>query len=1042
MAENRSYNDSPTFIPSRLESSVHSSIPGNGNKGPVADAKDIYDINHGKWQKDINDEIEAVPADIERIDDELGNRYTKTETDAKVSGAVNTEKQRAEGVEAGLRESIDELGQIGLDPENAISTDGDDFDGDTLEKRSKIPTIGSVLDGADEEPTDGSNKLVKSRAVAKELRPEVTITRDTAPKTGFIGSSNTFNPNSGSGITLAVNSGDNVSIYAKDNLAFIAFLKKNCYSDSLEFCSDFPSRIDILTNFKKVYTVPSDCKYLYVTYSTSSATLGFPVITINDNSVIGSIGNMFNEHNDRILSLNLQVNGNNAEYYRKNGFVNSSIQLRETEGDTSYFVPVKTGDTLFVKASTDNYSLMCFAGAFGSSRAVILMAGETERRTFTKEGTTFVSPGDGLAIITDTVYQYPQTHIVAELAINGTKLIENSITADINALKGSLQTLGEDIEGVSEEVNGSVDADILPVYINVQNKYRSNTGDSSYVKAVSAGDVVKLVADKYSPTYRNYSLVTEYPVVGATAAFMTGTGINFYTDEVEITIPEDGYIVVTHATSVAPDNNNPQSFKLNGEELIFKGITDDITDIKREIDDIEIGNVTIPAFSHDIFDLESRHWIDDMVLNDKYSQQESIATDALITKIRNRRGEGVYQIAIISDTHGSGAYSWKSITNTSFDTCFRPISIFNKIVDKCNAAIHGGDISCDYGTSRQRYLQFMQEILRMFRFSNKPFFITKGNHDENNNNYIEADLLNIDWVNKTYYKRNFSTFTAVTENTWDGSPLYEVKQELISDREFKNFAQHWLCPSNAVWGNGAYYYYDIDAIKVRVIVANSFPVNDNHAVSENEEYLWFAQTALNFSEKEDRNDWAVLVLRHTQATSITDLANCINAFRSGGVWTFGTTTVDFSEMNGGGMKFIAHIHGHEHNWCFSNGAGFLDVGENKGYVNDSNLGDASQYGISVWSIDTAKGKIYEDTISGQTWCYNYITQKLEIVVGETTLMAESGLARPVTASSSDITKATCNNNTVTAVSVGDVTITMTGNNGDTYQYPITVVASY
>lgn len=162
MAENKTYNDSPTFIPARLESSVY-------GLNPVADAKDIYDINHVKWQKDINDEIEAVPAEIERIDGELGNRYTKEEVDSKVSGAVNTEKQRAEGVEAGLRESIDELGTIGLDPENAISTDGDDFDGDTLEKRSKIPTIGSVLDGADEEPSAGSEKLVRSGGVESSI---------------------------------------------------------------------------------------------------------------------------------------------------------------------------------------------------------------------------------------------------------------------------------------------------------------------------------------------------------------------------------------------------------------------------------------------------------------------------------------------------------------------------------------------------------------------------------------------------------------------------------------------------------------------------------------------------------------------------------------------------------------------------------------------------------------------------------------------------------------------------------------------------------
>lgn len=192
MAENKTYNDSPTFIPARLESSVH-------GLNPVADAKDIYDINHDKWQKDINDDVETQGEHLSEVDESLNNRYTKEETYSKtevdqkesaikggsnksiatLDGEVSAEIERATGVEAGLRESIDELGQIGLDPENAISTNGDDFDGDTLEKRSKIPTIGSVLDGADEEPTPGSEKLVKSGGIAEAITCLNDISSDT-----------------------------------------------------------------------------------------------------------------------------------------------------------------------------------------------------------------------------------------------------------------------------------------------------------------------------------------------------------------------------------------------------------------------------------------------------------------------------------------------------------------------------------------------------------------------------------------------------------------------------------------------------------------------------------------------------------------------------------------------------------------------------------------------------------------------------------------------------------------------------------------------
>jgi hypothetical protein len=180
------------------------------------------------------------------------------------------------------------------------------------------------------------------------------------------------------------------------------------------------------------------------------------------------------------------------------------------------------------------------------------------------------------------------------------------------------------------------------------------------------------------------------------------------------------------------------------------------------------------------------------------------------------------------------------------------------------------------------------------------------------------------------------------------------------------------------------------------------------------------------------------MIRHTQSTSITDLTNCINAFRNGNSWTYGETTVDFGEVNGGGMTFIAHIHGHEHGNVFSNGAGYFDIGENSAFATP---GDASGYGLSVLTVDFANSKVYEDTIDGHTWCYDYADEKLEIAVGETFVAAESGLSRPVTASSSNTSVATCDGREVTAVGIGNATITVTGSDNSYYEYPITVVAN-
>ena len=140
------------YIPAPLASAV--------KNGYVTDASEILDENKGKKQDEINQET----------DNEIsGIKGGSTKSIADLSEDIANEAERASGVEAGLRESIDELGHIGLDPENAISTDGDDFDGDTIEKRSKIPTIGAIKDGADDEPTVGSNNPVKSGGVADVL---------------------------------------------------------------------------------------------------------------------------------------------------------------------------------------------------------------------------------------------------------------------------------------------------------------------------------------------------------------------------------------------------------------------------------------------------------------------------------------------------------------------------------------------------------------------------------------------------------------------------------------------------------------------------------------------------------------------------------------------------------------------------------------------------------------------------------------------------------------------------------------------------------
>lgn len=622
---------------------------------------------------------------------------------------------------------------------------------------------------------------------------------------------------------------------------------------------------------------------------------------------------------------------------------------------------------------------------------------------------------------------------------SGIKETIDGISEDVNTMSGEVDAIGESVIVANESADsankkiGNIEREeiTLPISLTINGisgdvgsaiNIRTTTGYAYVIFQVSAGDTYSVkTRTGTSNNYPYYVYLTDGNdiIKDRKIAKQSSNAIQ----EEQIVIPSGVTKMWVLQYEATPTN-------IVVRKSAIKDLQSQVTELK------ETADTSRMISDNGFFGLETDWWIKDRFLEDTYSAQEESALSAFLTKFRARAGQGVFQVGVISDTHGSGAYSWQNILRYPALVCHRSIAVFNKVVEYCDMAFHGGDLSSDYGTSRIRDLQYMYEIARKFCFS-KPFFITKGNHDENNNAFIEADMLHLDWANNTYYVRNFSTFSAVTEDSWDGSPLYIGKTELVSDREFRNMVQHWLSPAGATWGNGAYYFYDDEDAKIRIIVGNSFPVNDNHQVSEDEEYLWLAQTAFNLSEKSNPAEWKVLMLRHTQSTSLTALSNCINAFRTGASWTYGNTSVDFGAMNGGGVTFLAHIHGHEHMNCFSNGAGYFDIGENASFVSLSSLGDASKYGISVLSVDMENGIIYEDTIGGKTWAYNYVTGKLEIQVGDTFRAAPSGLSSP-SASSSDTGVATCDGMVVTAVSAGECNITITGSNGS-YVYPIKVI---
>ncbi len=187
-----------------------------------------------------------------------------------------------------------------------------------------------------------------------------------------------------------------------------------------------------------------------------------------------------------------------------------------------------------------------------------------------------------------------------------------------------------------------------------------------------------------------------------------------------------------------------------------------------------------------------------------------------------------------------------------------------------------------------------------------PYFITKGNHDDNsyytmnNGNPFDELITNEDW-----YK-------------------YVIKY-------FERFPQFVFDDENR---QGGYCYFDDYSSKIRFIFVNTYETayirNEDGtakydamhcpAISD-KQIQWLAHKALNFMDKPDRNEWAVVAFAHyvhVPTKNYSLLLGIINAFKEGTSFTGSTTdedyassvSVDFTDQGSG--EFITFICGDSH----------------------------------------------------------------------------------------------------------------------------------
>jgi predicted phosphodiesterase len=119
-----------------------------------------------------------------------------------------------------------------------------------------------------------------------------------------------------------------------------------------------------------------------------------------------------------------------------------------------------------------------------------------------------------------------------------------------------------------------------------------------------------------------------------------------------------------------------------------------------------------------------------------------------------------------------------------------------------------------------------------------------------------------------------------------------------------------------------YGYKDFDDLRFRVIYLNSADCSDGDVTADchitSAQYKWFINKALDFSSKEEPNDWHFIVMNHHPLNwnaYMTNLQSILKAHkkRTSGSFTVNGETISYNFTNAT-QNFVCHIHGHLHNF--------------------------------------------------------------------------------------------------------------------------------
>ena len=337
--------------------------------------------------------------------------------------------------------------------------------------------------------------------------------------------------------------------------------------------------------------------------------------------------------------------------------------------------------------------------------------------------------------------------------------------------------------------------------------------------------------------------------------------------------------------------------------------------------------------------------------------RQTLLTSALLTIGNLNRDKRFLNFAFVTDTH--------VYPESDNFACLNNIELFVEASKFADFSIHCGDVvesgnmqSSGYGAynttmSRSDNIAHLKTAMEKLSLAHAPLYIVRGNHDTNT--YGRSKTQGNVELSSIVYNTEWNVFT----QGYREDVAYDPQHPFLN-----------------------YFYKDYDLFKIRIIVLNQYVDETTGADKDygDEQSLWFAHTALNFSDKDnDGTDWAVICFAH--GSFFRNIRLIIPFFTDAlsGTVTFPDTQTEcaMDYTNQAKIPFI-FIHGDTHEDSYYNNYGFNNIGVDQSFVklwleeSTDEIGTENEYCVDYFTIDTEKKIIYETRMGrGDSRSYHY-----------------------------------------------------------------------